>query len=231
MRDGKLTGSADTDEGLYYPAAVTYYGRVRLMVNLAPLMRRAAGLRRVVTVFTATKEGRVDAGDFPARRVSMLSMRGHHSSMTTLSLEAVARRAPEVSFVHDFPGMVQSDLGHDLDAAWARVARSVFNAVAPFMPTPEAGERQLFMATSARYPASKGGNANGVVLPAGVEVARGTDGEVGSGVYSVNFDGETVPAKVEKLLAGLRAEGVVDKLWEHTEEEFLRITGSAAAQL
>lgn len=58
-----------------------------------------------------------------------------------------------------------------------------------------------------------------------VAVARGTDGKIGSGVYSVDLDGESSGFKVEELLAKFRKEGVVGKFWKHTEEEFKRITG------
>jgi hypothetical protein len=77
--------------------AVSYYARVRLVVNLLPLLRRATGLRRVVSVFTATKEGRIDMTDFDGRHVPALSQRGHISSIMTLGLEAIAKDAPEVS--------------------------------------------------------------------------------------------------------------------------------------
>lgn len=62
-----------------------------------------------------------------------------------------------------------------------------------------------------------------------VAVARGTNGQTGSGVYSVDLAGESSGPKVEKLLAGLREEGVAEKFWKHTEEEFMRITGLEAA--
>ena len=63
----------------------------------------------------------------------------------------------------------------------------------------------------------------------GVTVARGTDGEKGSGVYSVDLEGESSGPKVQELLANFRTEGVVEKFWDHTEEEFKRITGLEAA--
>ena len=59
-------------------------------------------------------------------------------------------------------------------------------------------------------------------------MARGTNGALGSGVYSVDLEGESSGAKVEKLLAGLRERGVVEKFWTHTVEEFKRITGAEA---
>jgi hypothetical protein len=55
-------------------------------------------------------------------------------------------------------------------------------------------------------------------------VARGTTGEVGSGVYSICWDGASASPTVEKLLAGYRDKGMVEEIWRHTESEFKRIT-------
>lgn len=58
-------------------------------------------------------------------------------------------------------------------------------------------------------------------------VARGTSGKAGSGVYSLNWDGESTPEKMEKLLTKYRDEGIVDKVWEDLENVFKRTTGRA----
>ena len=95
-----------------------------------------------------------------------------------------------------------------------------------FVPIEECGERQLYLATSARYPPKSVGRdgGSGVPLGDGVDVARGTTGEVGSGLYSIKWDGTSMSPKVQKLLAGYRDEGMVEKIKEHTEGEFNRIT-------
>ena len=81
-----------------------------------------------------------------------------------------------------------------------------------------------------RYPPASPSDdvASGVPLTGDVAVARGTNGEPGSGVYSVDLEGESSGAKVVELLAGLREKGVLEKYWTHTEEEFKRITGVEA---
>lgn len=106
---------------------------------------------------------------------------------------------------------------------------AVFKVVAPLVALPfdEAGERQLFFATSARFP-PKDGVAAGVPLVEGRGVARGTDGKEGSGVYSIGIDGESAKAKVEALLEGFRGDGTLEKVWELTEAEFTRIAGAAS---
>ena len=221
----------ETLEGLELSAALVTYSRNRFILNLLPLLQQATALRRVVTVCAATKEGSIDTTDFQGWKVPALSLRGHVSSLVTLSLEALAKKAPDVSFVHDFPGPVKSGIGRGVKGAAMLILVAVFKIIGPFiyMPNQESGERHLFFATSARYPAGKGGDeASGVPLAGGVAVARGTSGESGSGVYSVDQYGESAGPPVEELLAKFRKEGMVEKVWEQMEEEYERITGLEA---
>ena len=217
---------ADTAEGLYYQPAVTYYSRIRFTVNLLPLLQRAPALRRVVTVFTATKEGPVWADDFPGRYVPLLHLRAHYSSMMTLALESLGLEAPDVSFIHSFPGSVKT--------SHVVVLRLMFKIMGPLvqMSPAEAGERQVFLATSGRFPPRLGADVRGEITTAGVPVdkavglALGTGGEEGTGVYSVSCDGEPASAKVREALARLRGEDVLKKLWLHTEDVFTAVTGT-----
>ncbi|KND87342.1 Retinol dehydrogenase 14 [Tolypocladium ophioglossoides CBS 100239] len=234
LSTGTMLSGKDTEEGLNYPVAVAYYARLRFIVNLLPLLQNATDLRRVVTVFAGTKEGTIHANDFQGRNGSMLSLRGHFSSMMTFALEAVAKNAPNVSFIHVYPGFVKTNYGNDLEGPMFTVLRAVFDAVFPVIgpliatPVNETGERQLFFATSARFPEGGESAAAGVPGPKGVTVARGTNGKSGSGVYSITNDGETAPHKVEQLLGKLRKGGTAQKVWLQVEEEFVRITGAAS---
>ena len=92
----------------------------------------------------------------------------------------------------------------------------------------ECGERQLFVATSARYPpkGKDGSRVAGAASEGEVDVGNGVDGVVGSGVYCVEWDGESVSKKSEEVLASLRKDGTAAKVWEDTEMVFKRITGT-----
>ena len=221
-----------TSEGLYYPLALTVHCRARFIVNLLPLLQKATTLRRVVSVFAATKEGPIDTTDFHARKGSPMSQRGHASSLVTLSLEALAKKASDVSFVHSYPAPVKSGLTRGTKGAMMFMIKAVIKVIGPlvYVTTVESGERHVFLATSARYPAGTSDDAtSGVSLIGEITVARGTDSKVGGGVYSVDSQGESAEPKVEKLLAQFRQEGMVEKVWEHIEDEFKRITGTEAA--
>lgn len=144
----------ETSEGLPVGTSLLTYSRNRFIVNLLPLLQQATSLRRVVTAATAGKEGPVSVNDFKALKVSALSARGHASSLITLSLEALAKKAPDVTFIHNFPGPVKTNFLRGGQGAAIYVINGLFKLVSPFMnfySIEECGERHLFLATSARY--------------------------------------------------------------------------------
>nr|POE80968.1 oxidoreductase andh [Quercus suber] len=203
----------ETDEGLHYPAALTIHARCRFMDHLLPLVNNASSLRRVVSVFIGALEGQVSMDDFQGWNMKLMANRGHGASITTLSLEHYHKTFPQISFVHNFPGVVKSGIARGTGALLA-VFTFVGKVLGPlmYMNIEEAGDRHLFLATSARYSAGAGDAAAGVPLADPVTVARGTDGKPGSGVYSIDASGESAGPAVEKVLAGLRSNGMTEKV-------------------
>jgi hypothetical protein len=230
--------SKETEEGMSYIMSLTYFGRMRMAKNLLPLLQRATGLRRVVSSFTGAKEGRVYDDDWQMKegKVPLTTARGHGATMMTLGLAALAKGAPDVSFVHAFPGTVKTSIVRRDDGAILRMVDLVSKAlffVTGYTPIVEVGERHTFYSTSARYPPKKSAEqlgAAGVELPEGVSVASGVDGSVGGGVYSVDPYGESADAKVEELLASYTRDGTADKLWNYTESEWKRVTGTVSLE-
>ncbi|TVY52430.1 Oxidoreductase andH [Lachnellula cervina] len=224
---GTLVTGKQTEEGLPYSTAVTYYARMRSVVNLLPLLSQATSLRRVVSVFAGSKEGKIFADDLPAKNLSLTSVRGHVVSMMTLALEAIAKQAPGVSFIHDYPGFVDTGLSRELKGSIPTIMKVVFKPLMAILKIPidETGERQTFFATSARFSASEP-NADGLSLAKGIETAVSTEGKVGGGVYSIDYEAEGTSPKVQAVLTELKENGTAEKAWKHTQGEFVRITGS-----
>ncbi|KAI1176425.1 hypothetical protein F4777DRAFT_546225 [Nemania sp. FL0916] len=232
LTSGTLLSTLETEEGLHYPAALMYYGRTRFIVNLLPQLRQAPALRRVVTVAAGGKEGLISTNDFQARNINILSFRGHMTSMITLSLESLAKQAPEVSFIHTYPGFVKTNLARELTGVLSVIVKVV---TAPLMalfhiPIEETGERHTFFATSACFPPrdSERRDADGISLGNGVVIAAGADGKTGSGVYSIDYAAEGTAERVQKIIKDYMQDGTAEKVWAHTEEEYMRITGSLA---
>jgi hypothetical protein len=179
-------------------------------------------------VLAGGKEGAIHPEDFQSRKLSLLAGRGHLVSMTDLALEALAQRAPEVSFIHDYPGAVKTGLGKDVNSILVPILGALMFLFGWLfcIPIQESGERHLFLATSAKYPSLVADKPVSVVpVPSDVKIAVGTNGESGSGVYSVGWDGEGTAAKVVGILAELRRQGMGTQVWTHTVGEFKRITG------
>ncbi|KAI0550427.1 NAD(P)-binding protein [Xylaria curta] len=209
-----------TADDLHLLAALNYYARIRFITNLLPLIQRASALRRVVTVGGGGHESGLDTSDFQALRVSSTpeQLRGHLTSLVTLGLEAVAQAAPDVSFIHDFPGSVRTKIVEGLPEEILRTLE--------WVPVEESGQRHLYLATSARYPPANVEDAcAGVPVGDEVEVMVGTTGMAGSGVYSVGVDCEAASPAVLEILRNMRERGLVQEVRLHTEGEFRRITG------
>ncbi|KAK4163339.1 3-keto-steroid reductase [Cladorrhinum sp. PSN259] len=254
LTTGTTVTGIDTSESLYYPTAVTYYSRIRFISNLLPLLQRATSLRRVVTVFNnrssdpkTSASTLIQPQNIPSGPKPLLTQQS--SAIMTLALESLALEAPDVTFIHSFPSPFTPATSATTTTPTKSIKKSSMKSSPldlqpqpPVNPIPiiEAGERQLFVATSARYPAKKGGD---VRLTAGVgiesedeaewiSVARGTDGLEGSGVYLVGPKGceggyesgnwGTAPM----VLKELREKDMVRRLWLHTVAEFTRVTGS-----
>ncbi|KAI0409687.1 hypothetical protein F4802DRAFT_545093 [Xylaria palmicola] len=191
-------------------------------------------LRRVVTVAAGGKEGKIFTDDFGANNLGTLSFRGHMTSLITLALQRLAaeEQAPEVSFVHDYPGFVKTGLSRELKGIGPAVAKAVF---APLMallhiPIEETGERHTYFATSARFPPRRKDGADGVALGHDADIAIGVDGLKGGGAYSIDYEAEGTSQKVQDLMKTYMSNGTADKAWAHTDEEYMRITGSVSLQ-
>lgn len=186
----------------------------------------------MVTIFTGTKEGPLHLNDLQARNVPFKSARGHASTLVTLALEAVAQRAPNVALVHVFPGHVKSGILRGTTGIAMGAIKVISEITRLFlrMNTEECGERHLFLCTSGRYASMKSADDNGLKVAKELQTAMGTNGEIGSGVYSVDEYGESAGQKVVDLLSQMRSKESVSIIWETTMDECKKITGTEALQ-
>lgn len=206
---------------------------MRFILNLLPLLQKADSLRRVVSVLTATLEGPIDTNNIPGQGFPLIKWRDQVSSVETLLLEEAARRAPEVSFIHTVPGIVKGGITRDAKGLRTAILITISNLLGPLIQTPpdECGERHIFLATSAMYAPGQSGNAVvGVPLDNKLVVARGSNGNIGSGMYTVDNKGESSSLKVERLLAEFRENGTADKVWDYVAADFKKITGTEVGE-
>ncbi|KAA6409851.1 MAG: hypothetical protein FRX48_06463 [Lasallia pustulata] len=227
-----LKAYSPTPESLDRKLAANYYARLYFVRLLLPLLRATAtagGLARVVSVLAAGREGEMDFADLELRRGFSLGKAMRHAvGMTGFAFEELAGEAENagVGFVHAFPGWVRTGFARD-EGVLVRAAVRVVGAVMAwkFIGAEESGERHLWVATSGAFPGRVCGEGEGEgKVGKGeeeVQVARGSDGVVGSGAYLVGEAGQVVGN--EKVLKGLRARGAGPKIWAHTLEVFERV--------
>ncbi|KAK9460854.1 uncharacterized protein V1516DRAFT_624597 [Lipomyces oligophaga] len=234
---GTLDITSVTSEGFSLFQALSYYSRMRFTTNLLPLLQAAPSLRRVVTVLAGTKEGPIWAEDIPGNRATPWRARGHVASMVTLTLEQIAIQAPNISFIHDYPGHVKTPLVRTMKGVIGNVMKAILIVLPLFinmdqMPIEDSGERHVYLSTSSMYPPKEGSNnpcESGVQLPDGLEICIGTEGKSGGGVYAVDAYNEGGGAAVQHVLRQLREEGIREKVWHHLQEEFERVSRSKSS--
>ncbi|KAK3674714.1 hypothetical protein LTR78_005436 [Recurvomyces mirabilis] len=191
---GTLEYGKDTEEGLHYPSALTLYARNHIISRLLPLLQRAKHLRRVVTVFFGGGwEGSIDFSDFQSRGQSRMRSQGQMAAITTLGLLVAS-------------GIARGEIGW-----FMRTLKVIAHVLAPLVDIPfaEAGERFVFLCTSARY---ADGGVDGTLLLEGLEIGKGVDGIEGSGVFSVDEKGEYAGPKLVNLVKEMERRGEVEKV-------------------
>jgi hypothetical protein len=192
--------------------------------DFLPTLTAAAPFARAVVVGGGGLEGRVFTNDIPGLGIPLRSLRGHLTSVLTLSLESLAKEAPEVSFIHEFPGSVLTAL-FDRGGPWLTKILKFYLWLGQrwlCVPIEECGERHVFLSTTPRYAPLEGGESK----VEEVDMFRGSDGQVGSGTYSVGWDNESSPASVEAILAAYRKDGTADLIWKDANDQFARIAAA-----
>jgi NAD(P)-dependent dehydrogenase (short-subunit alcohol dehydrogenase family) len=224
----------ESTEGIDVPHALRYYSRLRLVYNLLPLLQVSPN-PRVISILAGGQESTIDLDDLEVKNnFSTIKAAQNGTTQTTLAFEELAKQSPGISFVHKYPGFVDTGVIDRLmkttkGILWgpATVFRWVVLPVINLFSTTveEAGERGLFIATSARYPPADGAKA-AVELPNGVQVANAsvvdTEGK-GNGVYRLGPDDESAPDG--NVLPAYRKENAGAKVWESTLAVWERALG------
>jgi len=237
MSPGYLSfdGRNESTEGIDIPHALRYYTRLRFAYNLLPLLN-ASPSPRVISILAGGKESVLNFDDLEFRNnFDGFKAAANGATQTTLAFEELAKTNSNITFIHKYPGFVATGVVERLFGTAkgiysipAAVARYVLVPVLNlFATSPDvAGERGLFISTSARYPpASPKSEVTGVALPAGVELAKPSitiDGK-GNGVYLLGESDESTPDAA--VMPGYRADGSSKRVWEDTQAVWDRALG------
>lgn len=225
----------ESSEGIDISQALRYYSRLRFVYNLLPLLNKSTS-PRIVAILAGGKESELNFDDLEFRNnFNGFKAAANGATQTTLSFEELAKTNPNITFIHKFPGFVATgvidklmETASGLYAIPATIARWVLVPIIQlFATSPDvAGERGLFVATSARYPpAQPKAEISGVALPKGVDVAKSsivTEGK-GNGVYLLDENDESTPDA--PVMPGYRQESKGKIVWEDTQAVWDRALG------
>ncbi|KAK9259812.1 hypothetical protein V1519DRAFT_450676 [Lipomyces tetrasporus] len=103
-----VAGRQETSEGVDTFCSLAYYGRLRIIDNLLPLLCASLNPR---VHFHAGKELAVNLDDLELRnRYSFINAVNSATTQTTLAFEELAKVYPMVSFCHVHPGFVTTGI-------------------------------------------------------------------------------------------------------------------------
>lgn len=182
----------------------------------------------MVSILAGGKEKAIDLNDLEVKNdFTFLKAASNGTGQTTLAFEELAKANPSISFIHKYPGFVDTGVIARLLATVPGIlsipATIVSWALLPIVnlfsyTVEEAGERGLFIATSARYPPAQPKTAYlGVELPKGVHVAEASVVKEGKGNGMYRLGGNDESAAEAPILVEYRADDVGKKVWEETQ--------------
>ena len=235
--NNQLIVGLDTTEGIDTLSSLIYYGRIRAIFNLLPLLNQSDN-PRVISVLGGGNEKPIDSTDLEVRNnYSVIKATGTALTKTTLVFEKFAKSNPAVAFIHWHPGLVNTGqvdrFFQSMTGVWTALGFVARWILLPLFVNPvsrsvsEAGEWGVYLATSAAY--SPAQPRNGTRTPAGVPTEEGAPTAVGStthapGVYLIDKNG-TYVTKSAFVLEKLGEENMGDKVWDDTMAVWNRALG------
>ncbi|KAF2235094.1 hypothetical protein EV356DRAFT_135645 [Viridothelium virens] len=205
----------ETAEGLEIAGSLEYYSRMLFTLHLLPLLQDAEA-PKVISVSAGGKEATtIDLDDIDLKRPGNFGgfkAQVQYATMNTTTLEKLADENPTVTFIHSFPGWVNTGnmrRGPDPNSITAWLLRLALEPlISPFcFSSEESGQRYLFQCTSSAF-GGRGVSWKG-------EPGTNSLGKQADGLFLVNDKCEcTLSAKVMPILRE-KAQG---KIWDHTQE-------------
>ncbi|QKX53122.1 uncharacterized protein TRUGW13939_00196 [Talaromyces rugulosus] len=213
----------ETKEGIDVTMSLMYYSRMRIIMRLLPLLLKSNLPPRVVSVYAAGMEAKLFPEDLSLRDLKHFSYsqaRSHMVYMHTLFMEALAEQnASKVGLVHIFPGLVlgpafsSPELPAWFRFMWRFVFVPLFGRFVT-VPTEESGARMLSLA-SPRYAPQAATDGD---IKKSEELATGTNGTPGSGVYAL--DSQCESSIKTKAYEKFNKDEMRKKVYDHTISAF-----------
>jgi NAD(P)-dependent dehydrogenase (short-subunit alcohol dehydrogenase family) len=206
---------AETAEGVEISQSLAYYSRVLFILHLLPLLEKAEAPRVVSVLGGGMERASMELDDIDLKGPGKFGMKAQmqYVNMNSVALEKLAGDHPNVTFVHSWPGWVNTgNVWRGVDNPNSIKGWLVWLLLEPLIGLfsfrdEESGQRHLFQCTSAAF----GGRGIPWKGKVGVNSLNGQD----VGLFLVNYKCDCTPnAKVMSVLRE-KARG---KIWDHTLE-------------
>ena len=205
----------ETAEGLEIAQSLEYYTRMLFVLHLLPLLDKAEA-PKVVSVLSGGMEwATIDVDDLGLKKPGNFGgIKAHtqYGAMNSMTLEKLANDNPNVTFMHSWPGWVNTGNIRRSSDPNSILAWLLWFFLEPLIylfsfSDEESGQRHLFQSTSAAF----GGRGVPWKGKPGINSLE----QPADGLFLVNYKCDCTPnARVMRLLRE-KAQG---KIWDHTQE-------------
>lgn len=203
----------ETSEGLETTQSLAYYSRMMFIWCLLPLLRAAEAPRVVSVLGGGLERGNIDLEDMDLRKpgnFGLVKAQMQYAAMNTMTMERLANENPDVTFIHSWPGWVNTGnvrRGLDPNSLMGWVVWLLLEPLIGLFSfsDEESGQRHLFQCTSAAF----GGRG----VPSVGKVGVNSMGMQGNGLFLVNYKCDCTPNA--RVMSTLR-ENAQSKIWDHT---------------
>lgn len=205
----------ETAEGLEMVQSLAYYSRMLFILHLLPLLTEAEAPKVVSVLGGGLERATIELDDLDLKKpenFGPMKVQLQYATMNTTSLEKLANDNPNVTFIHSWPGWVNTgNVRRGIDPG-SIMAWFVWLILEPLISIfsfsdEESGQRHLFQSTSAAY-GGRGVPWNG--KPGVNSLEKPTNG-----LFLVNYKCDCTPNA--KVMLILRQKALV-KIWDHTQE-------------
>ena len=205
----------ETAEGLEIAQSLEYYSRILFAIQLLPLLGEAEAPKVVSVLGGGLEWATIDLDDLDLKKPGNfggIKAQTQYVGMNTTTLEKLANDNPNVTFIHSWPGWVNTGnvrRGSDPNSIMAWFVWLILEPLIGLFAfsDEESGQRHLFQSTSAAF----GGRGVPWKGKPGINSLE----KPADGLFLVNYKCDcTSNAKVMPLLRE-KAQG---KIWDHTQE-------------
>jgi NAD(P)-dependent dehydrogenase (short-subunit alcohol dehydrogenase family) len=204
----------ETFEGVEIAQSLEYYSRILFIQHLLPLLRAAEAPRVVSVLGGGLERTNIDLDDPDLKQpgnFGAVKAQGQYTAMNTTTLEKLASDNPDVTFIHSWPGWVNTGNVNRGSPGWL-MSWFIWLVLDPLIALvgfseEKTGQRHLFQSTSAYF----GGRG----VPWSGEPGANSLGKPENGLFLVNFKCNCT--QNAKAVAFLR-EKARGTIWDHTQE-------------